>query len=187
MRSKTDFSPYTPISNAPSWLWDLANIARVDLGILALLGPSGISVGTEQGKRIRVKPDPMAVFLAGLASHICASGQRLAIGIPPAGRHLPLLLASTAILTNTLKRSLAINTSIEGNILVISPDLDVRSRYCDLFVEKQALDEVYVGSRMRPTGEQVTIRGGNIRKSQGVCFFLPGLILPKRLNFILRL
>lgn len=172
------------MSDAPPWLCDLAGIAFNDLGVMALLGPSGINVSTEQGKRVRAMPDPAGLFLAGLSSHIYATGRKLAVGLPPAGRHLPLLLASSAILANALKRSLSRDTLTGGCVLVISSDLDVRSRYCDLFVQREALDAVYVGSRMRPTGERVALRQGeNVQRSQGVCFFLPGLVLPERINF----
>ncbi len=184
LRSHLDFSPYTPSANAPRWLCDLANIAGNDLGVLALLGPSGINVSHEPGKRSRAMPDAAGIFLAGLAGLICTTRRRLAIGIPPAGRHLPLLLAGSTVLANTLKHSLSKDGSTDGCVLVISPDLDLRSRYCDLFVDRQSLEEVYAGSRMRPTGERVALRPGvHIQHSRGVCFFLPGLVLPAKIKF----
>src|SRR5438270_8620734 len=92
LRKQVDFTPYTPVPDVPRWLDDLASIALKNLGILALIGPSGINVSTEQRGRVRALPDPTGVFLASLAGHICGTKRRIAIGTPPAGRHLPLLL-----------------------------------------------------------------------------------------------
>jgi hypothetical protein len=62
--------------------------------------------------------------------------------------------------------------------LVVSPDLDLRSRYCDLFVQKEPLDGAHPGSRLRPDGEQVMLQPKVKPTDEGVCFFLPGLALP---------
>lgn len=184
LRKQVDFFPYTPVPDVPCWLDDLASIAFKNLGMLALIGPAGINVSTEQGGRVRALPDPTGVFLASLAGHMCGTKGRMAIGTPPAGRHLPLLLAGSVVLANTLDRSIDIGKAADSNVLVISPDLDVRSRYCDLYVRDIPLDQVYVGSRMRPTGERVALRhDGILRKNQGVCFFLPGLALPEKIGF----
>ncbi|MCA1630071.1 MAG: hypothetical protein LC774_07000, partial [Acidobacteria bacterium] len=76
------------------------------------------------------------------------------------------------------------NTEVGGKVLVISPDLDVRSRYCDLYVQSNPLDNAYPGSRMLPTGDIISLqRDRDITHSNGVCFFLPGLQLPKKIYF----
>jgi hypothetical protein len=184
LRKKIDFSSCTPHAHSPRWFCDLADIASNDLGVMALLGPSGININDPSGKRLRAMPDTAGIFLAGLTNHVCATRRSLAIGIPPSGRHLPLLLAGSTVLANTLERSLMDNMSINGCVLVISPDLDLRSKYCNLFVDREALETVHAGSRMRVTGERVALRPGvNIQRSQGVCFFLPGLMLPPKINF----
>lgn len=184
LRKQVDFTLYVPVPDVPRWLNDLAAIAIKNLGVLALIGPSGINVRAEQSGRTRALPDPTGIFLAGLVGHISQTQGRIAIGIPPAGRHLPLLLASSFVLADKLNRYVDAGKITNSSILVISPDLDVRSRYCDLYVQNVPLDQVYVGSRMRPTGERVALRrDGILRKNQGVCFFLPGLVLPEKIGF----
>ena len=183
LRAQVDLRPYTPAPNAPRWLSYLASVAANDLGALALLGPGGINVSLTSGGRVRAMPDPTALFVASLASRIRRTRHRIALGLPPAARHLPLLLASSAVLASTLDRHL--DPSVEdGGVLVISPDLDARSRYCDLYVQSISLDAAHPGSRMRPTGERVRLH--RIREGEnghGVCFFLPGLALPASADF----
>src|SRR5262249_38094305 len=71
-----------------------------------------------------------------------------------------------------------------GPILVVSPDLDLRSCYCDLFVKNVPLDEAYPGSRLLPSGvrERLTQRSES-GALDGVCFFMPNLSLPSNVGF----
>src|SRR5439155_26693365 len=92
LREQVDLSPFMPNSDAPSWMVDLATITVHDLGALAILGPGGLSISTN-GAVARPVPDPAALFISGLSSRLRGGGKRIALGIPPVGRHLPLLMA----------------------------------------------------------------------------------------------
>jgi hypothetical protein len=179
LRAETDFSPYLPTNGAPPWLLRLSRITQEDLGALAILGPNGVSIGSPDGTRTRVVPDAASLYITGLADTIRGTGQRIAVGMPPNARHLPLLLASAAVLKSTLER--ARGALRARSVLVISRDLDIRSRYCDLYVRKEMLDDAHPGSRMRPNGEVLSLRPheDDPTSSGGVCFFLPEIDLPE--------
>src|SRR2546426_12640143 len=108
LKESVDLRPYTPNDDAPDWLKSLGLLARSDEGVIALLGPSGVKASTPAGGRERILPDPTAVFLAGLADSTRKSGRRFAVGLPPVARHLPLLLASSALLAETLDRAFGV-------------------------------------------------------------------------------
>jgi len=168
-----------PTNGAPPWLLRLSRITQEDLGALAILGPNGVSIGSSDGTRTRVVPDAASLYITGLADTIRGTGQRIAVGMPPNARHLPLLLASAALLKSTLER--ARGALRARSVLVISRDLDIRSRYCDLYVRKEMLDDAHPGSRMRPNGEVLSLRPheDDPTSSGGVCFFLPEIDLPE--------
>jgi hypothetical protein len=128
LRAEVDFGPYHPAPGAPTWMARLAEIARGDLGALAILGPAGISIISANGHKTRVSPDPTSLYIAALSDRLRGTGQMAAVGIPPCGRHLPLFLASAALLKSTLENARAARK--RGSVLVISRDLDIRSRYC---------------------------------------------------------
>jgi len=184
LRVQADFTPYEPVAETPAWMRHLAKVARDDLGTLAVLGPAGISVETGDGARARLKPDPSGLYISALADSIRATQNKLAVGTPPLGRYFPLLLASTVVLANTLE--LARGSKRDGRVLVISPDLDLRSHYCGLYVRKEMLDDAHPGSRMRPNGDTTVLRqhAHEINQERGVCFFLPNLNLPDRMQFM---
>lgn len=179
LRAQVDFSPCEAGPKSPLWIRHLSSQAQDDLGVLGLLGPSGLSIATADCGRIRPDLDHPSLYVAGLTDLLRASGKRLAIGIPAAARHLPLLMAASAVLANTFDRALGKRRS---GVLVVSPDLDLRSRYCDLFVQKEPLDGAHPGSRLRPDGEQIMLQPKVKPTDEGVCFFLPGLVLPPRVK-----
>ena len=179
LRAHVDFTSYEASADSPLWMRHLASRAKADLGVLGLLGPSGLSVATAVSGRVRPQLDKPSLYLAGLTDLLRASGKHLAIGIPTAARHLPLLLAASAVLANTLDTALGRHRS---GVLVVSPDLDLRSRYCDLFVQKEHIDGAHPGSRLRPDGEQIMLKPKVKSTDEGVCFFLPGLVLPVRVK-----
>lgn len=184
LRKQVDLSPFTPDSNAPSWMVDLAAITAHDPGALAILGPAGLSISTKGGTLARPIPDPSALFISGLSSRLRNGAKRVALGIPPAGRHIPLLMASCAVLASTLDRFETSNDGSTGGVLIISPDLDLRSRYCDLRVGSVILEDAHPGSRLRPDGVRLAIRlNRDPATSRGVCFFLPRLALPPSIDF----
>jgi len=182
LRSEVDFGPYHPAPGAPTWMARLAEIARGDLGALAILGPAGISIISANGHKTRVSPDPTSLYIAALSDRLRGTGQMAAVGIPPCGRHLPLFLASAALLKSTLENARAARK--RGSVLVISRDLDIRSRYCDVYVHKELLDDAHPGSRMRPNGDLVLLRSHpSLSKGDGgVCFYLPDLALAQHVD-----
>jgi len=126
-QSLVNMAPYKPLPSAPSWLAVLGRSAETDFGAQALLGPNGVSVATQTEQRLRAMPDAASLFMAVLASRMRGTGRMLAVGLPPSARHLPLLLASSVILANTIDQSLQERPVVGGGVLVVSPDLDVRS------------------------------------------------------------
>lgn len=163
----------------------LALSACADLGVLALLGPGGVSIAGVDS-RARIVPDSSTVYLTALADSVRATGTRLAIGLPPFGRHLPLLFAVTSLLADTLKifAQSGGGRTHAGGVLVITHDLELRSRYCDVRVGMEAFDDTYPGSRLLPDGRRVMLRPGlNPVGNSGVCFFLPPVSLPQKINF----
>lgn len=184
LRNGVDFSPYQPTCEVPRWLGHLAKFVREDLGSLAILGPSGVSISSGDGHRVRVIPDALGLYIVAISDKVRGTGQKVAVGIPPTARHLPLLLASAAVLAATLEHSRGSTRS--GNILVISRDLDIRSRYCDVYVHKQSLDDAHPGSRMRQDGTVAYLRSEahGSRGAGGVCFFLPDINLPRHTELV---
>lgn len=184
LREQVDIASLTLSSDAPSWLVDLAAITIHDPGSLAVLGPGGLNIRTQGGAIARFIPDPPALFIGGLSSRLRGGARRIALGIPPTGRHLPLLMASCALLASTLDRFDSPRTASSGGVLIISPDLDLRSRYCDLRVGSVILDDAHPGSRLRPDGVRLALRPNRDSvTSRGVCFFLPRLALPPTIDF----
>src|SRR5262249_13318550 len=128
--------------------------------------------------------DAPSLYIAGLGDLVRNSDQRLAVGLPPAGRHLALLLAVTSMLSHALQLQ-PDGTAQRGRsgILIITPNLDIRSRYCDLLFRGHILDDEFPGSRLRPDGSRVMLRGANRPADSGICFFLPLTNLPSRIEF----
>jgi hypothetical protein len=181
-RAKVDLRPCTPTSDAPSWLQELTALASVDLGVLALLGPSGLTVRGSDGVVLRLRPDTAELCIVALAHRIESTPQSLAISCPPTARHFPLLFVGAAALRQTLQQALSPDDPASGGVLLVSTDLEVRSRYCDLYVSNQQIDSAYPGSRLRPQGDVVSLTAGReVRSNRGVCFYLPYGGLPERL------
>lgn len=178
LQDLVDLSQYKVVASAPAWIRHLSLLSANDGGVLALLGPNGIRASTEDGGRVRAVPDALGVLMAGLSGALRRSSKRLAVGVPPVARHLPLLMASSAVLSDTLEQ--VPDPSPGRGVLLISPDLDMRSRYCDLFVREVALDSAKPGTRMRPNGERIFLHAQDGKSNGGgVCFFLPLLALPQ--------
>jgi len=162
LRSQVDLSPYAFAHGSPRWLLALTRYLCEDLGALAMLGPNGLNLLTYAGAQ-RVRPDAFTLCIAALASCSRHTGKRSALGLPPGARHLPLIIAAVSILADALQRAQAsasgtVNRANLSGVLVVSTDLDIRSRYRDLRVKDEALDDAFPGSRMRPTGEQIPLR-----------------------------
>jgi hypothetical protein len=171
------------------WLQGLGILAEDNLGILALLGPNSVGFNQENGIKKLSDYDPIILYLCALTSQIRGTGRKIAIGIPPHARYLPLLLAATSVLAGTLDKFCKDpEVASADGVLVISPDLVLRSAYCDLMVGHVTLDEAHHGSRMLPDGRRFFLRNYPVSASveslpQGVCFFLPQLQLPNKVDF----
>ncbi len=181
LRLNANFAPYDATSAAPAWVDGLARLVRNDLGALALLGPAGLTLKDTSGGKSRPQFDPATLYLVALADRLRRSHRRIAIGLPPAAKHLPLLFAASAVLAGTVE-DLPRTGDRGAGILLISPDLDLRSRYSALHVGAEPLDLVHPGSRMRPDGTRVRLNARN-QRAGGVCFFLPHLALPSSIDF----
>jgi len=184
LKRQVDLSAFSFPQRSPRWLHALTKYLSEDLGALAMLGPNGLNVLTRTGAD-RVRPDALALCIAALASCSRQTGKHFALGLPPGARHLPLVIAAVSVLADALQRAQAsasrasINANLSG-VLIVSNDLDIRSRYCDLRVKDEALDNAFPGSRMRPTGEQIPLRKTHLNGiGHGVCFFLPPADLPR--------
>jgi hypothetical protein len=177
-----DFAPYEAKAGAPEWLRGLGRIAKANFGVLALMRPIAVSVAVDRTNSRRATVDTVSLYIAGLGDLVRNSDHRLAVGLPPAGRHIPLLLAVTSVLSQALQPHGQEGTTRSG-VLVITPNLDIRSRYCDLLFRGHALDDEFPGSRLRPDGTRVMLRGTSRPADSGICFFLPPLNLPTRIDF----
>jgi hypothetical protein len=145
------------------------------------LGPKGVSIRRSDGRSIHPTFDPATVYLAGLADLLVRSGKSVAVGIPPDARHLPLIIAAVMVVAETLDRD---DLGGRRGVLLVSSDLDLRSRYSMLAVDKVALDTAHTGSRLRPDGSLVRLSdNGRPARGGGVCFFLPRSPLPNRISF----
>lgn len=181
LRSQVDLSPYFFPVGSPDWLLGLNKLLADDLGILAILGRSGLNVAQTEGRR--VFPDSLSLGISAFTDLLRGKGRRIAVGLPPGARHLPLLLAAVSVLADALRKAQStagvVQSACMPGVLIVSTDLDVRSRYCDLRVKNETLDSVYPGSRMKPSGEVVALNAAHTNGlGKGVCFLLPGQKLP---------
>jgi len=170
LRRRVDFSPFVFPADAPKWLSALGRYTKNDLGVLAILG-------SDQTINAR---DPLSLGLAAFTSSLYrqGAGRHISLGLTLGAHHIPLLFAATCILSDAL-----LNGDAKGpnGVLIISKDLDTRSRYCELKIKDEPLDTAYPGSRMRPNGEVVPINSkvsSTWKNGKGVCFFSPGQELP---------
>lgn len=176
---------YAAGPHAPNWARALASLASKNPGTLALVGPSGISLtDSETSYRVRSQIEAAALYLSALVDAVAKSREKIAISYPASARHLPLLFAVTSVLSTAINRAGQNSPRQTAPVLLISPDLDLRSRYCDVFIKDIPLDQAYPGSRLLASGvrERLTKRSGP-GAPDGVCYFLPGLALPRTLGF----
>ena len=172
-----DWKPYRADNGAAPWLQRVAKLSAARSAVLALLGPSGVGVG-------KTKPvlDPATVYLVGLTDYVHGAGLSVSVALPPTAPQVPLLLAATTVLADTVNDASGVADKRRG-VLLVSPDLDLRSKYCSLTVDREALEEAHPGSRMRPDGTRVSITKTAGLAVGGVCFFLPAGPLPTSIKF----
>jgi hypothetical protein len=157
LRARADLSRYILREPAHSWVKCLTDAVISDLGALVMLGTPGAFVRDDEGVRRSLQLVPETLVLSALASRVRGTGRLVGIGLAPAGaRFLPLTMAIDALLASALDRS--VERGASRLIWVVTPDLAVRSRYCDIRIGKQALDEAYPGYRSRADGSAVAIR-----------------------------
>lgn len=183
LKKSADVPRYRAAANAPAWIKAMSELALSNVGALSLIGPPGLSIDCGDFKE-RVVFEQAAVYLASLVD--CASKRHLkvAIAYPPVGSHVPLLLAIGSVLATGIGRHLSSGEEPARPVLVISPDLELRSRYCGVYVKDVRLDAAYPGSRLLTTGAREPLTKTNEAGSDGgVCFFLPNLNLPPSIGF----
>lgn len=185
MRSRVDLTCCVATTDGPGWVSTLSNLATSDLGVLALRGPNGVSLRDDVGRSSQVSGDTPGLLVLGLIDYASKHRESIALAIPPVARHLPLLAIAARTLAKTLADALDVTgRHFQGGVLFISPDLDIRSRYCDLFVGGNQIDGVHPGSRLRPQGDRVPLTSGRpLNEFGGVCFYLPRGELPVRIDF----
>lgn len=187
-RLKFDYhkSGYSLEKGAPDWLELIARMSERDLGVLALVGPTGVNVSASESDRDRLWPDAPSIYLAGLTGHVRSSKRRVSLGLPPQARDLPLFLACTSVLKKAFEASDSSLSSNARGVLIISPDIGLRSKYCDLLVDNERLESAYPGSRMLYTGKIQPLTQNTLPGSvSGVCFFLPlRKTLPSRISIL---
>src|SRR5258708_26958879 len=124
LRLGANFAPYDGASAAPAWVDGLARLVRNDLGALALLGPAGLTLKDTSGGKSRPQFDPATLYLVALADRLRRSHRRIAIGLPPAAKHLPLLFAASAVFAGTV-HNLPRTCARGSGLLLIIPDISM--------------------------------------------------------------
>ena len=167
-------SGYGLDEEAPEWLFALEKVCESDLGMLALASPTGVNVGESSRSSDRLWPDLPCMLMAGLAGRIRDRKKRVAVGLPPKARDIPLFLACTTVLRNVFSSDDSSLSRGARGVLVVSPDVSLRSKYCDLYVGTEHIDASFPGSRMLYTGKLQTLNASALSQNvSGVCFFLP--------------
>ncbi len=113
------------------WQAELARYTTDDPGALALIGPAGLSVRSPGAGKPKPQLDASGLYLVALADRVRGSGRRVSIGFPPGAKHLPLLFAAASALAGTLGAQE--RATSQSGVLLVSPDLDLRSRYSSQF------------------------------------------------------
>ncbi|MDD5070509.1 MAG: DrmE family protein [Candidatus Omnitrophica bacterium] len=180
---KTNYpdADYIPKKDCPGWLNRLGFISKDDIGIQILLSSTGVTLNSLEGS-LRLMPEALSVYLAGLTAKARSLKGRFSVGLPPFGRDISLFLACTSVLSKIIERHQRLKVNNRG-VLIISTDLRIRSLYCDLFIQKEPLDIAFPGSRLLPNGEIQPLGKSTHKIFSGVCFFLPHRkILPNRIS-----
>jgi hypothetical protein len=190
-----DFRSLQPNAGSAGWLNGFTEFARADPGIAALLGPAGLAFGATFHQRVKFGADSTSLLCAALSSRVAQDPVSLAIEVPAAARDLPLLLAATILLGDTIISKLSPHSGAsrkESGVLLVSPDLNVRLKYLKLFSD-EAREKTYPGLRMNRRGRIELIKAS--RKHQihgaaydqaaftGLCFFYPAKRLPDNFDF----
>ena len=136
-----DFRSLQPSADAVGWLSDVAELARSDPGIAAMLGPAGLAFGKSFHERIKFGADSTSLLCGALSNFVAEHQLSVALEVPAAAPHLPLLLAAGLLLGTTtmakLTRQPAGSAAIkESGVLLVSPDLDLRLKYLRLFSDE---------------------------------------------------
>lgn len=184
LKKKVDASRYRAPSNAQRWVKSLSDLSFDNLASLSLLNPSGLSIKTDDYPE-RAPIEPVAAYLAALIDSAFKQQINVALSYPPVGSHLPLLWAIGGVLSTGVAGISHRSETPPKPILFVSPDLELRSRYCDIYIGNVRIDDAYPGSRLLATGERVPLntKAGATPSGNGVCFFLPNLELPGSVGF----
>jgi len=180
----------TPRPDPPEWVQVLSGAFFEDPGLLALCGASGLSehLAGEPGKlasSIPVKPCAADDLLLWLVGRAVERGVHLGIALPPGVVMMPLLAICKTLLGDFLGEQdnvhLADHRSIRarGGIMLVSPDIEVRTRYFNMRVQTAKIEAVYPACRIGRHGSITAYGTEPGEQEPSVCFFLAGeRILP---------
>ena len=175
LRKRIDFSRFEYPNESSPWLRAISGALSADAGTLAVLGSTGLDV-RHLSSEMPMPIDPLSLCLAAYVSTLRHKGKKVALALPAGGRHLPLMFAAVGVLADALEGDAPTITRkiVPGGILIVSKDLDLRSRYCDLSIKGISLENAYPGSRLTKDGSVLAITAGQgARAVRGVCFYSP--------------
>lgn len=169
----------TCLPDAPTWLTEINDACRSDLGILALHGPSGLVEQIDprdSSTTVRIPPGAADHLTLLLTHQAIATKQHLAIATPPGAIMMPMLVVCKTLLGDLLEKQEApdLPNSIKarGGVLLVSPDIEMRVRYFGMRVGSEPVVDAYPACRMRPDGSIAPISALPASSGFSVCFFL---------------
>jgi hypothetical protein len=169
----------TCLPDAPTWLTEINDACRSDLGILALHGRFGLSEQLDprdSSATVRIPPGAADHLTLLLTRQAIATKQHLAIAAPPGAIMMPMLIVCKTLLGDLLETqedpNLPDSVKARGGILLVSPDLEMRVRYFSMRVGPVPVVDAYSACRMRPDGSIAPIPPFSPNDDFSVCFFL---------------
>lgn len=163
---------------APTWLHEVGDTLRQDLGVLALNGVKGLSEQLQQ-RDVRVPLSSADDLVLLLALGATEERRRLGIAVPPGAIMLPMLVVCKLLLGDLLATAQALDGTPydsfreRGGVLLVSPDAELRARYFNMRVGAERVIETYPACRMRPDGSVASVLASQDNASDySVCFFL---------------
>jgi hypothetical protein len=182
LRQVADTSAIRASEGSVSWLSAASSVALNDAGVLAALGPNRLSSLNRGLIRTDAQIDGTALVLAAVAVSAARLRKTFSFPIAPGARHLPLLIATVAILGDTVRGKCFGEMDGEG-VLLVSPDLDLRAKYSTLQIGSASIDAVHPGCTLNAFGRLTYIsKSANGTGRRGVCFMYPTKRLPDEVD-----
>lgn len=163
------------------WLHEIAAAFRDDLGLLALHSISGLSEQLADQPLVRIPLCAVDNLLLLLVRNAIQARRHLGIALPPGTIMMPMLMICKTLLGDLLAQTEMVGKleylpglKERGGILLVSPDIEMRSRYFSMRVGQETVDKAYPACRMRPDGTIASITSSSLGPPS-VCFFLAHL------------